>query len=104
MRQKSKISQRSYPPKPKEEIVTAPSCDSVEEPISMIEDEILNHSIEERVPQDDEMPMKSSCVAPDDGGVEAAKEKDERAILEEPMVAKALELFAPKTVRVKRKV
>jgi len=49
------------------------------------------------------MPMKSSCVAPSDGGVEAAKEKDERTILDEPMVAKALELFAPKKVRVKRK-
>jgi len=70
----------------------------------MIEDEILNHAIEDVPPQNEEMPMKSSCVAPDDGGVEAAKEKDERSILEEPMVAKALELFAPKKVRVKRKV
>ena len=51
----------------------------------------------------DEMPMKSSCVAPSDGGVESAKEKDEKTILDEPMVAKALELFNPKKVRVKRK-
>jgi DNA polymerase-3 subunit gamma/tau len=68
------------------------------EPISMIEDEILNQPI-----QHEEPPMKSSCVAPDHGGVESAKEKDERTILDEPMVAKALELFAPKKVRVKRK-
>ena len=71
-----------------------------EEPISMIEDEVLNQPL----PQvEEEAPMKSSCVAPSDGGVEAAKEKDERTILDEPMVAKALELFAPKKVRVKRK-
>ncbi len=45
---------------------------------------------------------KSSCIAPDDGGVESAKEKDEGTILGEPMVVKALELFSPKKVRVKR--
>ena len=73
---------------------------SMEEPISMIEDEVLNQP-KQRV--EEEMPMKSSCVAPADGGTEAEKEKDERTILDEPMVAKALELFAPKKVRVKRK-
>jgi len=71
---KLKISQRSYPP----------------EPQSTIE-------------ENNEEMMKSSCVAPSDGGVEAAKEKDERTILDEPMVVKALELFSPKKVRVKRK-
>ena len=71
---KSKISpQRSYPPK---------STSIVEE---------------------SEMPISSSCVAPSDDGVESAKEKDERTILDEPMVVKALELFSPKKVRVKRK-
>ncbi len=68
------------------------------EPISMIEDELLNQPMHHEEP-----PMKSSCVAPEHGGVESAKEKDERTILDEPMVAKALELFAPKKVRVKRK-
>ena len=47
--------------------------------------------------------MKSSCISPGHDGVEAAKEKDEQNILDEPMIAKALELFNPKTVRVKRK-
>jgi hypothetical protein len=47
--------------------------------------------------------MKSSCISLGHDGVEAAKEKDERNILDEPMIAKALELFNPKTVRVKRK-
>lgn len=78
-----------------------------EEPVSMIEDEILGSDVPPipypEAPQTDEAPMKSSCIAPSDGGVEAAKEKDERTILDEPMVAKALELFAPKKVRVKRK-
>jgi len=64
----------------------------------MIEDEVLNQPM-----VDDEMPMKSSCVAPSDDGVEAAKEKDEATILDEPMIAKALELFSPKKVRIKRK-
>ncbi|WP_255494378.1 hypothetical protein [Sulfurovum sp. bin170] len=62
----------------------------------MIEDEILNQPIEEEF-------MRNSCVAPDAGNTESAKEKDERNILNEPMVAKALELFAPKKVRIKRK-
>jgi len=69
------------------------------EPISMIEDEILNHQPMEQ----EEPPMKSSCVAPSHDGVESAKEKDERTILDEPMVAKALELFSPQKVRVKRR-
>ena len=76
---KSKISQRSYPPELKKE-----------SPLLAVKDE--------------EPPMKSSCVAPSDGGVESAKEKDERTILDEPMVAKALELFSPKKVRVKRNI
>jgi DNA polymerase-3 subunit gamma/tau len=76
------------------------------EPISMIEDEILNQPmLQEVIPKASfsEELMKSSCVAPSHGGVESAKEKDERTILDEPMVAKALELFAPKKVRIKRK-
>lgn len=47
--------------------------------------------------------MKSSCISPGHDGIEAAKEKDEGTILDEPMIAKALELFNPKTVRVNRK-
>ena len=70
-----------------------------EEPTAMIEDEVLNESIIS--PPEEE--MKSSCISPGHDGVEAAKEKDEQNILDEPMIAKALELFNPKTVRVKRK-
>ncbi len=75
-----------------------------EEPASMIEDEVLNQPVTETPTDNDEMPMKSSCIAPEAGDTEAAKEKDEKTILDEPMIAKALELFAPKKVRVKRKV
>ena len=77
---KLKISQRIYPPK-----------------IESIENEITNQ------PTLEESSMTNSSIASSDGGVESAKEKDERTILDEPMVAKALELFAPKKVRVKRK-
>ena len=71
-----------------------------------VEPELITSQAEEpifMVAEEDELPMTSSCIAPEDGGVEAAKEKDERTILDEPMVAKALELFSPKKVRVKRK-
>ena len=54
----------------------------------MIENEVLNHNREELT--------DNSCLAP------ATKERDEKSILDEPMVAKALELFAPKKVRIKR--
>ncbi|CAA6813474.1 MAG: DNA polymerase III subunits gamma and tau (EC [uncultured Sulfurovum sp.] len=78
-----------------------------EEPTSMIEDEVLNQPnrsvIENHISESPEEEMKSSCISPAHGGIEAAKEKDERNILDEPMIAKALELFNPKTVRVKRK-
>ena len=72
-------------------------------PVSMIEDEVLGVQDTQPIPSIEDASMKSSCIAPDHGGVEAAKEKDERTILDEPMVAKALELFDPKKVRVKRK-
>ncbi len=85
------------------ELECLPPNNYIEEPISMIEDELLNQPNFKQQKVEDEMPMKSSCVAPDDGGTESAKEKDERTILDEPMVAKALELFSPKKVRVKRK-
>jgi len=96
---------------PSSGVVSSQSERLRKEPISMIADELLNQpiveaiSFEERIPQqsEEEMPMKSSCIAPDHGGVESAKEKDERTILDEPMVAKALELFSPKKVRVQRK-
>jgi len=52
----------------------------------------------------EETEMKSSCIMPDAGETEAAKEKDPSTLLEEPMVKAALELFSPKKVRIKKNV
>ena len=52
----------------------------------------------------EELEMKSSCIAPDAGNTEAAKEKDPSTLLEEPMVKTALDLLNPKKVRIKRNV
>jgi len=48
--------------------------------------------------------MKSSCVMPEAGETEAAKEKEPSNILEEPMIKEVLNLFDPKKVRIKKKV
>ncbi len=50
----------------------------------------------------EDIEMKSSCIAPEAGETEAAKEKDPSALLEEPMVKEAIALFDPKRVRIKR--
>jgi len=50
----------------------------------------------------EDIEMKSSCIAPDAGDSEAAKEKDPSTLLEEPMVKEAIALFDPKKVRIKR--
>jgi len=52
----------------------------------------------------EEVEMKSSCIAPDAGETEAAKEKDPSVLLQEPMIKTAMELFAPKKVRIKKNV
>ncbi len=48
--------------------------------------------------------MKSSCIAPDAGDTEAAKEKDPSELLKEPMIEEMIKLFDPKKVRIKRNV
>jgi DNA polymerase-3 subunit gamma/tau len=52
----------------------------------------------------EEIEMKSSCIAPEAGETEAAKEKDPSTLLEEPMIKAAMELFNPKKVRIKKNV
>ena len=52
----------------------------------------------------EEIEMKSSCIAPDAGDTEAAKEKDPSTLLEEPMIKEAIALFNPKKVRIKKNV
>jgi len=50
----------------------------------------------------EEIEMKSSCISPEAGETEAAKEKDPSTLLQEPMVKEAIALFDPKKVRIKR--
>ena len=52
----------------------------------------------------EELEMKSSCIAPEAGETEAAKEKDPSTLLDEPMIKEAISLLNPKKVRIKRKV
>ncbi len=51
----------------------------------------------------EDIEMKSSCIAPDAGDTEAAKEKDPSELLKEPMIKEMIELFDPKKVRIVRK-
>ena len=46
--------------------------------------------------------MKSSCIAPEAGETESAKEKDPSTLLQEPMIKEAIALLNPKKVRIKR--
>jgi len=50
----------------------------------------------------EEVEMKSSCIAPEAGNTEAAKEKDPSELLGEPMVKEMIALFDPKKVRIRR--
>ena len=50
----------------------------------------------------EDIEMKSSCIAPEAGETEAAKEKDPSTLLDEPMIKTAMALFDPKKVRIKR--
>lgn len=54
-------------------------------------------------PSIEDIEMKSSCIAPEAGDTEAAKEKDPSTLLKEPMVKEMIALFDPKKVRVRRK-
>ena len=50
----------------------------------------------------EDIEMKSSCISPEAGETEAAKEKDPSTLLDEPMIKEAIALFDPKKVRIKR--
>ena len=77
---------------PKEEISTEKTVQSAvhndADAASMIED----------------IEMKSSCIAPEAGDTEAAKEKDPSTLLDEPMIKEAIALLDPKKVRIKKNV
>jgi hypothetical protein len=63
----------------------------------------MGNGVSSTEPIEEEL-MTNSCISPDAGSSHAAKERDENAILKEPMIAKALELFAPKNVKIRRNV
>ena len=52
----------------------------------------------------EDIEMRSSCIAPDAGDTEVAKEKDPSTLLDEPMIKEAIALFNPKKVRIKKNV
>ncbi len=85
--------------------------------VNMPKKKVDTPSVEKEVPAKKESPvhedadsasmiedieMKSSCIAPEAGETEAAKEKDPSTLLEEPMIKEAIALFDPKKVRIKR--
>ena len=67
-----------------------------------IQQEIPAHQDADSASMIEDIEMKSSCIAPDAGETEAAKEKDPSSLLEEPMIKEAIALFDPKKVRIKR--
>ena len=66
------------------------------------EEKIPAHQDADSASMIEDIEMKSSCIAPEAGETEAAKEKDPSALLEEPMIKEAIALFDPKKVRIKR--
>ena len=73
-------------------------------PIEEIEPPISTEPTPTTELPDEPEEMKSSCIAPDAGDTEAAKEKDPSEILKEPMIEEMIKLFDPKKVRIKRNV
>ena len=67
-----------------------------------LEKEVPAHEDADSGSMIEDIEMKSSCIAPEAGETEAAKEKDPSTLLEEPMIKEAIALFNPKKVRIKR--
>jgi DNA polymerase-3 subunit gamma/tau len=83
---------------PKKKVDTAP----VEKVVEEQPKEIPAHQDADAASMIEDIEMKSSCIAPEAGETEAAKEKDPSTLLEEPMIKEAIALFDPKKVRIKR--
>jgi len=73
----------------------------VTEPVEVVEAK-PPHSDADTSSMIEEIEMKSSCISPEAGDTEAAKEKDPSTLLQEPMIKEAIALFDPKKVRIKR--
>jgi len=72
------------------------------DPPSVATEKIPAHQDADSASMIEDIEMKSSCIAPEEGETEAAKEKDPSTLLEEPMIKEAIALFDPKKVRIKR--
>ncbi len=83
---------------PKKKVNSTP----VEEKAEEQPQEIPAHQDADSASMIEDIEMKSSCIAPEAGETEAAKEKDPSTLLEEPMIKEAIALFDPKKVRIKR--
>jgi len=83
---------------PKKKVNSTPVEEEAEEP----QKEIPAHQDADSASMIEDIEMKSSCIAPEAGETEAAKEKDPSTLLEEPMIKEAIALFDPKKVRIKR--
>ncbi|MEA2047441.1 MAG: DNA polymerase III subunit gamma/tau [Campylobacterota bacterium] len=68
----------------------------------LVQKEVPVHQDSDSSSMIEDIEMKSSCIAPEAGETEAAKEKDPSTLLEEPMIKEAIALFDPKKVRIKR--
>jgi len=64
--------------------------------------ETVSHQNANSASMIEDIEMKSSCIAPEAGETEAAKEKDPSSLLDEPMIKEAIALFDPKKVRIKK--
>jgi len=64
----------------------------------------VSHNDADTASMIEDIEMKSSCIAPEAGDTEAAKEKDPSTLLDEPMIKEAITLLNPKKVRIKKNV
>ena len=96
----------------KKVVNTSPSTSSVTENVTQKSNKVTEPAevVEAKPPHSDadtssmieDIEMKSSCISPEAGDTEAAKEKDPSTLLQEPMIKEAIALFDPKKVRIKR--
>jgi len=89
---------------PKKKVDTLKVEEPFQEENPFQEEETPVHEDADSASMIEDIEMKSSCIAPEAGETEAAKEKDPSTLLEEPMIKEAIALFDPSKVRIKRNV
>jgi DNA polymerase-3 subunit gamma/tau len=89
---------------PKKKVDTPKVEETLQEENPLQQEETAAHEDADTASMIEDIEMKSSCIAPEAGETEAAKEKDPSTLLEEPMIKEAIALFDPSKVRIKRNV